>query len=91
MMSELARGTSSPATERYYTDLGRACDYIFRCKDCRHLVRHTVLAARGCCPCGNRRVVEVTTLSWWEWLRIRCGLLRFPYRREFLAEFGGRT
>lgn len=76
--------------ERYYTALGRACDALLRCKDCKRLVTHARLAALGSCPCGNRRVVEITTLSVWEWLRIRLGLLDFPYRQQFLAEFSKR-
>ena len=73
---------------RYYTDLGFACDALLRCKDCQRLVTHDVLTAHGCCPrCGTRRVVEITTLSPWEWVKIRLGLIQFPYRREFLREF----
>jgi hypothetical protein len=93
-MADLARGTlnfNTPVTRRYYTDLGRACDYILRCKDCKRLVTSATLATQGCCPCGNRRVVEITTLSIWEYVRMRLGLLNFPHRREFLREFGARV
>lgn len=74
--------------DRYYTKYGRASDALLRCKDCKRLVTHGQLAARGCCPsCGTRKVTEITTLSIWEWLKVRVGWLDFPYRREFLAEF----
>jgi hypothetical protein len=72
----------------YYVALGKGCDAIVRCKDCQHLVTHALLMAKGSCPrCGNRRVTEVRALGLWEWLRIRLGLLDFPYRKEFLKEF----
>lgn len=73
----------------YYEDLNRACDAIVRCNDCRRLVTHAQLTShQGTTPCcGTRRVKEIRTLSLWEWLRIRVGLLDFPYRKEFLQEF----
>jgi hypothetical protein len=74
--------------DRYYVDLGQACDAVVRCKDCQSLVTHAIIQRRGCCPrCGGRRMMEITTLSLWEWLRMQLGLFRFPYRRQFLAEF----
>ena len=77
----------SGGEQRYYTALGRACDWIFRCKDCQRLVTAETLRRLGSCPCGNKRVLEVTTLSTWEWLKIRVGILRFPHRADFLREF----
>lgn len=72
---------------RYYHALGRGCDFIFRCKDCRTLVLAVDLKRRGCCACGNKRVVEITTLSEHEQAEIASGRIDFPYRAEFLAEF----
>lgn len=75
---------------RYYHDIdGLAHDFLLRCKDCRRLVLYSDLKKRGSCKCGNRRVVEITTLNLREWLKIRLGILDFPYRREFLREFPG--
>lgn len=77
--------------ERYYTKHGQASDALLRCKDCKRLVTHMQLAARGCCPsCGTRKVTEITTLSIWEWLKVRTGWINFPYRQEFLKEFSTR-
>lgn len=74
--------------ERYYTALGQACDALVRCKDCRRLITHAQIQVRGCCPsCGNRKVMEITTLSIWEWLKVRTGWIDFPYRQAFLKEF----
>lgn len=82
---------SEPSTikrrERYYVDLGRAHDYLMRCKDCRRLVLFSKLQSFGSCSCGNKRVAEITTLTFWEWVRIRFGLLRFPDSEKFLKEF----
>ncbi len=79
---------SSMAPERYYVALGQACDAIVRCKDCKRLITYAEIQRVHACPrCGNSRVSEVTTLRWWEWLKIRLGILDFPYRRLFLAEF----
>lgn len=73
---------------RYYTALGKACDDILRCKDCQRLVLHATLVKFGCCPdCGNKRVMEVTTLTVEEHDRITHGVLDFPHRAEFLEEF----
>ena len=73
---------------RYYIEKGRAHDMLLRCKDCKRLVTHEALCRNGQCPkCGNRRVSEIISLSMWEWLRIRCGLLQFKDRRLFLKEF----
>ena len=76
-----------PLHPRYYEALGQAHDQILRCKDCQRLVvyRHLIKHAR--CICGNRRMMEITTLTIWEWVRIRLGLIRFAYRKEFLSEF----
>ena len=72
----------------YYEDLGKSHDDLLRCKDCRRLVLYQNLIHDGHCPkCGCRRMSEITTLTVFEWLRIRLGLLSFPYRQEFLKEF----
>jgi DNA-directed RNA polymerase subunit RPC12/RpoP len=72
----------------YYEQMGEQHDGVLRCQDCRRLDTYVrLIAARGCPACGSRRVVEVKTLSTWEWLRIRLGLLDFPHRRAFLKEF----
>lgn len=87
--------TSTPTTpiergreQRYYTALGQAHDNLLRCKECRRLVLYAALKRNGGCPhCGNRKVIEVTSLSLLEWLRVRLGLLQFPHRHLFLKEF----
>jgi len=78
--------------ERYYEALGQACDAIVRCKNCRRLLTHAQVCAEGggCPTCGTKYVMEVTSLGWWEWVKIRVGLLDFPYRKEFLKEFSAR-
>lgn len=76
-----------PRTRLYYDDLGTGHDDILRCKDCRRLVLFSDVKKHGSCSCGNRHVVEITTLSVWEWLKIRLGIIRFSHRREFLKEF----
>jgi hypothetical protein len=72
---------------RYYHDLGRACDYLLRCKDCKALVLASDLSRRGVCICGCKRVTEIVTLSEDEHAQIASGALDFPYREQFLAEF----
>lgn len=74
---------------RYYNDLGQAHDELMRCKDCRALILASTLRKLGCCPCGNKRVVEITTLSEAEHARILSGELDFPHRALFLKEFTG--
>lgn len=77
-----------PRHRPYYEDLGRSHDMILRCKDCRRLVTYDEIQRGGCCPhCSNRRLLEVRSLSVWEWFKIRVGLVRFPDRKLFLAEF----
>lgn len=77
--------------DTYYTRRGLACDALLRCKDCQRLVTHAALADAGGCPrCGTKYVTEVKTLSILEWLKIRFGVLDFPFRKEFLAEFSHR-
>lgn len=77
-------------TTPYYVALGRACDWIFRCRDCRRLVVAVELATEhACLRCGGRKMGEVRQLSTGEWLRLRLGLIDFPYRAAFLAEFPG--
>jgi hypothetical protein len=67
-----------------------AHDMLLRCDDCRRLVVYPEMQAnQGTTPCcGTRKVREVRHLKFFEWLRVRTGLLDFPYRKEFLAEFG---
>ena len=79
--------TSGKYVPRYYEALGRAHDMLLRCKDCRRLVLYSKLTKLGSCRCGNKRVIEVTTLTLWEWLKIRLGFIRFPDRNKFLREF----
>lgn len=69
--------------------LGVGHDAILRCFDCRKLVTYATLqTCGGITPCcGTRKTKEVTHLKFWEWVMIRLGIVRFPYRREFLAEF----
>lgn len=70
----------------YYQALGRACDYVMRCQDCQRLQTTAAIKKRGGCKCGNKRFTEVRTLTFWEMVRIRL-FMRFPYKKEFLAEF----
>lgn len=76
-------------TRPYYEALGKACDAIVRCNDCRRLVTHASLVGnKGVTPCcGTRRVKEVRTLRQEEWDEIVSGRLDFPYRDLFLQEF----
>jgi hypothetical protein len=71
----------------YYEKYGASCDAIVRCTDCQTLQLVERLARLGCCPCGCRRVKEVSTLSGEEMAQIESGALDFPHRDEFLAEF----
>jgi hypothetical protein len=77
---------SSPAS-RYYDDFGAGHDCLLRCADCRKLILYSYLVEHGMCKCGNRRVKEITTMSGREWFKVWSGLIRFPYRKEFLSEF----
>lgn len=76
---------------RYYTALGRASDFILRCKDCKALRLLSFIQAHGCCECGNKRFVEITTLTEAEMESLTNGSIDFPYRAEFLAEFQGHV
>lgn len=78
--------------ERYYEALGKACDALVRCRQCQRLVTHAQVVAdgSGCPRCGTKYVMEVTSLSLWEWLKIRLGIIDFPYRKQFLQEFSSR-
>lgn len=71
----------------YYTALGRSADFLLRCKDCKRLVTIDEMSKVKSCPCGNKRFAQISTLSTWEWFKIRVGILDFPYRREFIKEF----
>ena len=86
-MTDVGVRSGTGKETRYYTALGRATDYLLRCKDCRALVLVTQLVKDGCCPCGNKRVAEITTLSEQEQADIASGTIDFPHRAEFLAEF----
>jgi DNA-directed RNA polymerase subunit RPC12/RpoP len=88
-------GLLDPSKKRfrpYYEDLGRAHDMIMRCQDCKRLVTYKSLEKHGCCPhCAHRKMVEVRTLSVWEWMKIRLGVIRFPDSEAFLKEFKGHA
>jgi hypothetical protein len=76
----------------YYEKLNRAVDYLVRCQSrhggCGALVPTERLHETGMCPrCGNRGMAEIRSLRPLEYLRIYFGLLDFPYRAQFLAEF----
>lgn len=77
-----------PYYERLKLPFGH--DMLLRCDDCRKLVVYTAMQAHhGQTPCcGTRRVREVRHLTLWEWITIKLGIRDFPYRKEFLAEFG---
>jgi hypothetical protein len=75
--------------ESYYVKHGMGHDALLRCKDCRKLVSFELLQKLGNCTCGNRRVVEIRTLSEEEFADIQSGRIDFPHREEFLAEFAG--
>lgn len=81
-----------PSVPHYYERLGLGGhDAILRCHDCGRLVTYQRLMDVGMTPCcGTRRVKQVQHLRVREWLRIRLGLLDFPYRQEFLAEMTPR-
>ena len=81
--------TPVPRARPYYEDLGRACDHLLRCAECRRLVTHDeIVTNKGTTRCcGTRRVKEVRTLSLWEWLKVRLGIIDFEHRAEFLKEF----
>lgn len=74
----------------YYEDLGSATDWIVRCKDCRKLQTAAQLQNYGSCECGNRRMSEIRTLSEQEMADITNGVIDFPHRDKFLAEFAPR-
>ena len=85
-MDEITENTR--ATKLYYHDLGRGHDYLLRCKDCKKLITYdSISEAGGCKHCGNKRVTEITSLTLWEWLKVRLGIIRFPDRSLFLQEF----
>lgn len=88
---EVAEAAKVPHTPLYYEKLGRAVDYILRCDFCQKLiVTAEIEKSKGCPNCGNRRYNEVRTLTLWEQLKIRLGLIKFPHSGEFLAEFKRR-
>ncbi len=71
----------------YYEELGRAHDYLLRCKDCSRLVTFKRITKLSSCKCGNKKFIEITTLSGWELFKLKFGLIRFPDKDKFLAEF----
>ena len=72
----------------YYEQLGQAHDDLLRCKDCQKLVTFSTLRKLGTCDgCGAKKFTEIRTLSVWEWIKIRLGIIRFDNRKMFLAEF----
>lgn len=84
----------APGPRPYYETLPdgeqQACDWLLRCDEptCGRLVSLDTIHRIGGCPaCGSHGVKEIRTLSVWEWLKIRLGVLDFPHRKEFLAEF----
>lgn len=82
------RELNAPTPKLYYEELGRAHDYIMRCKDCQKLVTFQVITNIGCCDgCGNKRFSEVTLLQEQEMADIQSGKIDFPDRELFLAEF----
>lgn len=88
MADEIQGVVSGGKETRYYTDEGRGCDHILRCKDCQRIVTTVDIHRLGSCTCGNRRFSEITLLSEQEMADIRSGVLDFPSRDKFLAEFG---
>ena len=74
--------------ERYYVDEGRGHDYVLRCNDCKALVTFAIIQKMACCDkCGNKRFTEVTLLNEKEMADIQSGVIDFPDRELFLAEF----
>ena len=80
-----------PSFTPYYEALGASHDDVLRCRQCRRLVVHQAIIRGGHCPhCATKRFEEVRSLTLWEFLRIKLGLLRFAHRAAFLAEFTDR-
>ena len=84
----------TPRARSYYEATDKGHDDLLRCHDCGRLVTYASLFSKGntgftrCC--GIRKVKEVRALTFWEWLKVRLGLIDFDHRREFLAEFSHR-
>lgn len=75
---------------RYYEELGRGHDYLMRCKNCQRLVTFATIQKLGCCDgCGTKRFIEITILSEKEMDDVRSGVIDFPDRDKFIAEFAG--
>lgn len=80
--------TYNPGARQYYEQYGQMCDWIVRCKDCKTLITTDTIHKTGAChKCGSHDFREPRTLSVWEWLKIKIGLLQFPHSAEFLASF----
>jgi hypothetical protein len=72
----------------YYEGTGREHDDLVRCKDCGRLVTYQTLMRTGVTPCcGTRKTRQIQHLRFWEWLKVRLGILDFPNRDKFLREF----
>jgi hypothetical protein len=84
-------GVGPGREQRYYVALGRATDFILRCKDCRTIVTIADIRRYGACPgdgvkaCGNKRFSEITAIN--ETEKAALEALDFPHKAEFLAEF----
>ena len=84
-------GTYNPGAVQYYEQYGQMCDWVSRCEECRTLVTlETIRTQGGCHKCGSRKFREPRTLSLWEWLQIKMGLIRFPHSDQFLAAFSAK-
>ena len=71
----------------YYVELGMGVDGLTRCEKCQKLVTPQTAGTLGRCRCGSSRVSEVRTLSPEEFSLIERGIIDFPHREKFLAEF----
>jgi hypothetical protein len=87
-LKAIHRANVRPYYERLKLPFGH--DMLLRCDDCRRLVQYSTMRTNNGLTrcCGTRKVREVRQLKFFEWLKIRLGIINFPYRKEFLAEFG---
>ncbi len=90
MGEAMANAINAAHTPNYYEDMGRAHDYLMRCKDCQHLVTFVTIQKMGMCDyCGNKRFTEITLLRQEEWDALNNGDIDFPDKELFLKEFAG--
>lgn len=90
MLNSQEMNANEGRIRNYYEDLGRSHDYLMRCKDCQALVTFQTITKIGCCDkCGNKRFTEITLLQDQEMKEIESGVIDFPDRDKFLAEFHG--